>query len=288
VASRRALRTGCARAVSAAVFALLCAPAGAQGLRTLHVVTLSMTADRTEVPLGSDLHLTIHARVREHVSALDELVVPEVGTMHLLGDERRVRRGPAGTDVDETLTLEPIDAGSFTLPGAFLDAIDGRTGKPTRFTANAVRVTVGPAASAAGTGWLRRAALALLGLLVAAMGVTLVLRIAGRGRGAAPVAVASVPFFASASAASPRDVVRDALAAYCTAPSSDTLASLRSAVLAAAGTVPGATTRDAVAATSDEQLRATLRAAEAATFSSEDARSTAKEQFIETARGWLK
>jgi hypothetical protein len=266
---------------------MLCAPASAQGLRTLHVVTLSMTADRTNVRLGGDFHLTIHARVREHVSALDELVVPEVGTMHLLGDERRVRRGPAGTDVDETLTLEPIDAGSFTLPGAFLDAIDGRTGKPTRFTANAVQVTVGPAAPAAGNGWLRRAALALLGLLVAAMGVTLALRIAGRGRGAAPVAVASVPLLASASAA-PRSVVRDALAAYCTAPSSDTLATLRGAVLAAAGTAPGATTRDALAATSDEQLRATLRAAEAATFASEDARSTAKEQFVETARGWLK
>ena len=280
----RAFRTGCA-AASAAVFAMLCGPAGAQDLRMLHVVALTMSADRTEVPLGSDFHLSVHARVREHVTALDELIVPEVGTMHLLGDERRVHRGPAGTDIDETLTLEPVDAGSFTIPGAFLDAIDARTDKPTRFTANAVHVRIGAQAANTGPERVRRAALALLGILVAAAGVALIVRLASRrGRAAPPAGGASVSPAAVAPlvAASPRQAVRAALGTYAAAPSSDTLAALRRAVLAAAGTAPGGTTRDAVSATSDEALRAT----EAALFARDDQHSTAKERFIEAARGW--
>ena len=286
--ARRTLVRGCAHAVAAVGLAIVCGPADAQGLRMLHVVALTMSTDRTEVPLGSDFHLSIHARVREHVSALDELIVPEVGTMHLLGDERRVHRGPAGTDVDETLTLEPVDAGSFTIPGAYLDAVDARTDKPTRFTANTVRVRVGPASAAAATGWVRPAVLALLGILVAGGGLALIVRIAsGRGRSASPPAPAAAPQGAAPPpAASPRDAVRRALAAYSAAPSGATLAALRRAVLAAAGTAPGATTRDAVSATSDEKLRAALRAAEAALFASDDLRASAKDRFLEAARGW--
>ena len=88
-------------------------------------------------------HLAIHVRVRENVAALDELVVPDVGTMQLEGDERHVTSSPAGTDVVETLTLEPTAPGTFTFKRAYLDAIDARTRKPSRFSANPVRVVVG-------------------------------------------------------------------------------------------------------------------------------------------------
>ena len=76
----------------------------AQGLRRLHVDALSMHADRTAVHVHEVFHLAIHTHVRERVSALDEIVVPDVGTMQLEGDERRVTQGANGTDVIETLT----------------------------------------------------------------------------------------------------------------------------------------------------------------------------------------
>ena len=49
-----------------------------------------MHADFTHVKVGQVFHLAIHARVRENVAALDELVIPDVGTMQLEGDERNV------------------------------------------------------------------------------------------------------------------------------------------------------------------------------------------------------
>jgi hypothetical protein len=273
-----------AGAVTAAALTLFGMPVAAQGLRTLHVDDLSMHADRTVLPVGADFHLTIHARVRERVTALDELVVPEVGTMHLLGDERHVRHGPAGTDVDETLTLEPVDAGSFVVPGAYLDAIDARTGKPTRFTANGVRIVVG---TASGGGGIRRIALVLLGLLIAAMGVLLARRtLANRTRRAAlpaePAATIEPP-----QTRPPRELVRDAFAAYRRAPSRSALAQLRGALFVAAGSAPGATVRDAAALTADAGLRAALRDADAATFAPADARRAAEEDLLETVATWL-
>src|SRR6202011_5562540 len=135
-------------ALGFALTALLTVPASAASLRTLHVEALSMRADRSHVAVGEVFHLAIHIRVRENVAALDELVVPDVGTMKLEGDERNVTSSPAGTDVVETLTLEPTVAGAFTLKGAYLDAIDARTHKPSRFSANPVRIVVGAPAPA--------------------------------------------------------------------------------------------------------------------------------------------
>jgi hypothetical protein len=198
-----------------------------------------------------------------------------------------VRHGPAGTDIDETLTLEPVEPGSFLIPGAYLDAIDARTGKPTRFTANGVRIIAG--AVPANAGGMRRIALVLLGLLVAAMGVLLarrtLLRRVGRAVPAQQPAVAVVP--PSTPTRSPRDLVRDALAAYHRAPSRLALAELRGALFVASGSSPGATVRDATARTSDEALRVALRDADAATFAPGDARRAAENELLETVETWL-
>jgi hypothetical protein len=260
--------------------------AGAQGLRTLHVETLTMRADRSAVPLGAELHLTIHARVRERVAALDELIVPEVGTMHLLGDERHVRQGPGGTDVDETLTLEPVDAGTVVIPGAYLDAIDGRTGKPTRFTANGVRITVAPAAGQGGD-TVRRVALVLLGVLVAAIGIVLAARTLQRRAPPARAAVVPRDPLPPVPVASARDAVRGAFAAYRRAPSRASLSGLRAALFAATGARPGSTARDAATATADAHLQVALRETEAATFAAPGARDVAADELIETLEVWL-
>ena len=101
-----------------------------------------MRADAQRIGVGQTFHVAIQVRVRERVAALDELVIPDVGTMHVLGDERRVTASPTGTTVVEVLTLEPVQAGSFTFTPAYLDAVDARTNRPSRFSSNPVRVIV--------------------------------------------------------------------------------------------------------------------------------------------------
>jgi hypothetical protein len=286
VPARDASRAASSLAALALAIVVCGSSAAGQGLRTLHVEALTMRADRTAVPIGADVHLTIHARVRERVAALDELIVPEVGTMHLLGDERRVRQGPGFTDIDEALTLEPVEAGTTLIPGAYLDAVDGRTGKPTRFTANGVRITVA-AAAGQGDGMLRHVAFVLLGLLLATMGIVLAARTLQRRAPQARALAAARDPLPVVPAHSPREAVREAFATYRRAPSRAALGRLRAALFAAAGTPPGSTARDAATATADAQLIVALREAEAAMFAAPGARAVAADELIETLEGWL-
>jgi len=80
--------------------------------------------------------------VRERVTALDELVVPNVGTMQLEGDERQRHRIGGRNRRRRDAHPRTDRAGAYTFNAAYLDAIDARTGKPTRFSAIRVRVVV--------------------------------------------------------------------------------------------------------------------------------------------------
>lgn len=286
-------------ALAAAVSALIAlAPQPALALRTLHVDALGMRADRTQLRVGEVFHLAIHARVREPVTALDELVIPDVGTMQILGDERHVSSSVNGTDIVETLTLEPREAGTFTFSGAYVDAIDARTHKPSRFTANPVRVVVsgGPVVieSPAGTTFVVWHRWDVIRLIVGVMlgGTALVVAAAlavmmARTRRAAPL---PMPIVVPPPAAprTPRDAVAAALRTYRTAPSHDALMGLRGALFTAAGVGTGATLRDALAAGSDATLRPALVAAERAAFGPAHARDAASAELIGATEGWLR
>ena len=276
-----------------ALAVLFAAPAGAASLRTLHVDALSMRADRTHVAVGEVFHLAIHVRVRENVAALDELVVPDVGTMKLEGDERHVSSSPAGTDVVETLTLEPTAAGAFSFKGAYLDAIDARTRKPSRFSANPVRIVVGAAASSTygvfAPIWRFMIGVMLAGstLFVAfALVITAVRLRRRRARAVTEVAV-QVERVAPAPPRTPRDDVADALRAYRSAPANGSLTRLRGALFAAAGLNTGATLRDALVATSDRALRDALVAAERTAFGPAHQRDASSAELVGTTDAWL-
>jgi hypothetical protein len=290
-------------AVLAATLAtVLAAAVPAAALRSLHVDALSMRADRTRLHVGDVFHMAIHARVRERVAALDELVIPDVGGMLLEGDERSVTSAPGSTDVVETLTLEPTRPGTYTFAAAYLDAVDARTGKPSRFSSNTVRVVVegGPASRSGGAdGMLAGAIIAAKWTLVAAIVVLLVpivaiaaFIIAGRRRRSrtapapvpAPSAVAAPP----APPRTPREDVADALRAYRVAPSIGALMPLRAALFAAAGVTSGATLRDALAATSNADLRAALGAAERTAFGPAAARDASSAELIGATEAWLR
>jgi hypothetical protein len=230
-------------------------------------------------------------RVRENVAALDELVVPDVGTMKLEGDERNVTSSPAGTDVVETLTLEPTMAGAFTFKGAYLDAIDARTRKPSRFSANPVRVVVGAPApdlvATFGPIWRLMLGIMLAGsaVLVALAALVTVVRL--RRRRGPPAVTVAAPVAPPPPPRAPRDDVADALRAYRTAPSHVSLTRLRGALFVAAGTSAGATLRDALAATSDGALRAALIAAERTAFGPAHERDGASDELVAATESWL-
>jgi hypothetical protein len=275
----------------AALGLALAAPANAEGLRTLQVDALGMHADRTQLRIGQVFHLAIHVHVRERVTALDELVVPNVGTMQLEGDERHVTGSSAGTDVVETLTLEPTAAGTYTFNAAYLDAVDARTGKPTRFSANPVRVVVeGAGVSYSGPAgfWRDLGEVVIAG---AAAGTVVVVAIAliraRRRRPPAPAPVTPQPVVPPAPPRAPRDEVADALRAYRSAPANESLIRLRGALFAAAGAPPGATLRDALAVTRDGPLRAALAAAERTAFGPAYLRDASSVDLIDAVGAWL-
>ncbi len=266
--------------------------AHAQSLRSLHVDALSMRADKTRVTVGETFHLAIHVRVRERVAALDELEVPDVGTMHLLGDERHVSAGASGTDVVETLTLEPTTPGPFTFPAAYFDAIDATTKKPSRFAANPVRVVVTAQAlyyESPRAVLFRLLALGLVALVVLFGALALVaLVVALQRRKRRPVVAPSAPPVPAAPPRTPRDEVADAVRAYRSAPADGALRRLRVALFSAAGVPPGATLRDALGKTGDGALRPALCAAEHAAFGPAQTRDDASRELLDATEAWLR
>ena len=247
-----------------------------------------MRADRTQIAVGGVFHLAIHVRVREKVAALDELVLPNVGTMKLEGDERNVTASAAGTDVVETLTLEPTVPGAFTITGAYLDAIDARTHKPSRFSANSVRVVAGAPAPEPLSGffWRLLLGMVLVGSAVLAVIAGLVAIVLMERRRKQPVVLAAAPV-APPPPRLPRDDVADALRAYRSAPANGSLTRLRGALFVAAGTNAGATLRDALAATSDRELRDALTAAERTAFGPAHERDAASADLVGATDSWL-
>ncbi len=285
----------------AAAAALACAVAvatsPASALRALHVDKLSMRADRAGVRIGDVFHLAIHVHVREKVQALDELVIPDVGTMQLEGDERHVTASSSGTDVVETLTLEPTQAGAFTFAPAYLDAIDARTGKPSRFSSNPVRVVVtasgAPAVPLAAIGTVVAVVAGTLTTLLCMVAAVFVLFAVARRRRRVAVApgapaAATPPPVPPPAPPTPRDAVRDALRTYRVAPSTAAVMTLRARLFEAAGVPAGATLRDARAATPDPALRAALDAAERTAFGPAYARDASSAELIGATEAWLR
>ena len=291
-------RSGALVFLVAAVLAML-APAAAQpqGYRTLHVDALSMRADRERVRVGEVFHLAIHVHVRENIAALDELIVPDVGTLQLEGNERHVTHAASGTDVVETLTLEAAAGGTYHFAPAYLDAIDGRTRKPSRFSSNPVVVVVDAPAAVPDGGIVAAVEHGLLELLVivfalaAAVVVLVAVVRARRKRAVAPVpqpVVVAAPVQPPPPPRTPRDDVADALRVYRSSPANGSLQQLRARLYVVAGARPGATLRDALAETSDDLLRDSLIAAERTAFGPAHVRDASSAELIDATEAWLR
>jgi BatD DUF11 like domain len=124
------------------IFAPIVAQAAAQQLMRLHVRTLTLAVEPNNVRVGDTLRLHITVKLDENVPQLDNLTLPDLSGFESLGDERRCTSSPRGTQCVEIMTLTPTEPGDRTIGPAELDAIDGRSARPTRFRSNTVNVHV--------------------------------------------------------------------------------------------------------------------------------------------------
>ena len=131
------------RTFASLVLVALCgAVVHAQSLQRLTVTQLVLSSDTSTPKMEQPFHLIITAHVREDVTELDNLDLPILAELELLGDEHTLAATPAGTTYRETITVVAHRSGTITIAPVTLDAIDVRDGKATRYSSNALTLHV--------------------------------------------------------------------------------------------------------------------------------------------------
>jgi hypothetical protein len=128
--------------VFVAVALALPMPVAAQQLPQLRITAFSLRSDAASPSASVPFHLVVSIRVRESVASLDGVVLPMLGPLEILGDEKRITASSSGTQYREILTVVAHAPGVVTIGSAYLDAIDARDGKPKRFLSNSVTVDI--------------------------------------------------------------------------------------------------------------------------------------------------
>ncbi|MGB6987381.1 MAG: hypothetical protein WBD74_15520, partial [Candidatus Aquilonibacter sp.] len=121
-------------------------------MQRLRVTQLTLAADTTMPRIEVPFHLVVTAHVRERISELDNLDLPILAELELLGDEHTLVASQTGSTYRETITVVAHHSGAITIAPVTLDAIDARNGKPTRFSSNSLVLHVaGPSAAIVAT-----------------------------------------------------------------------------------------------------------------------------------------
>jgi hypothetical protein len=163
-------------ALLAAGIALAPAVASAQSLARLRVRSFEMTADRLNVKVGETIHLRITALVGGRISRLNNVTLPNLSGFDLLGDERSCYPDTdGGTRCVEAISVAPQQTGDLTIAPATLDAIDARTGKPSRFATGNLAIKV----EADGDSWLSSWLAALSGVIWPLVRLAAIVALAG-------------------------------------------------------------------------------------------------------------
>lgn len=171
--------------------------APAQALQRLTVGQFTLAADEPAPKLEQPFHLIVTVRVKQKVGALENLDLPILAELELLGDERRITRDATGTTYRENITVVAHHTGAIHIAPATLDAVDARDGKAKRYFSNdlTLEVTGGAlqplreAGSAAGA--MLRAALSIAFWIVCLAAAAFVAVTIFRRRRAVPVAIAA-------------------------------------------------------------------------------------------------
>ena len=272
--ARRVLQTFIGAAL---VWPLLCGIANAQSLQRLTVTQLTLSADTTTPRIEVPFHLVVTAHVRERISELDNLDLPILAELELLGDEHVLVPQSGGTTYRETITVVAHHSGAITIAPVTLDATDARSGKNFRYSSNSLTLHVqGPAAAiaAAGDAWqglrsLLSALLRLLLILAGFAGIVVLAAVLIRRRAPAapppPVVTLAPPV---PVARDPRAVFREALGALQHDRSRTGAMRARHIIRRMVGATDAETLADVLRrpSASDPQLRDLLNALERAGF----------------------
>lgn len=132
-----------ASALAALAAAAVCAaPASAQSLQRLTVSAFTLTADsatpKIEVPFA--LIVTVH--VRERVASLENLDLPVLAELELLGDERHLTSDRSGTTYREVIDVVAHHSGDIHVAPATIDALDPRDNRGKRYFSNDLTIHV--------------------------------------------------------------------------------------------------------------------------------------------------
>jgi hypothetical protein len=283
-------RTAAGVAAGLAFFAAAAFIAPAQSLQRLTVESFDLAADTASPKVDVPFHLILTLRLREHVPQVDNLNLPILAALELLGDERETIGGPRGTQYRETIAVVAHDAGAIAISPATLQAIDARDGKPKEWYSNALTLRV----AAAGSHIVSNGAQVLLATALAAMRVLLwllvwllavgciaivvIVLVRGRKRTAADVLPPPPPVRAIVER-SHREQAEDALTVLRAERTRSAAVAVRSAIWRMVGASDGETLGDVLRRpdASDATTRELLIALERSAFTYDDDLSAAIE-----------
>jgi hypothetical protein len=118
------------------------APAPAQALQRLTVQSFELGTDTPAPRVDVPFHLVVTLRVRERAAQIEDLDLPVLAQLELLGDERETTSGPRGTYYRETIAVVAHDSGLISVAPATLQAIDARDGKAKEWFTNSLTLRV--------------------------------------------------------------------------------------------------------------------------------------------------
>ncbi len=270
--------------------------AGAQALPRLDVTSFTFTSDTRSPAQEQPFHLIIDVHIRGRIDDLEGVVLPQLGTLEILGDEKHTTVRGDATEYRESIAVVAHRGGTIAIPPAYLDAIDARDGKPKRFLSDPLTLQVsGPAGllipdSATDEhrlrGLIRIGGFSIGALLI----VALALLALGLRKAPVPIADAEVvePEPVALSQAAPVDAMVEARRYLTHDPSRESALAARSALWHSIGAGDGETLADVVRrpAAHDPVLRAVLRALERAAFTGDDDRPAAIEDALRALDGY--
>jgi hypothetical protein len=131
--------------IALAVAALTAIPSAlqAQNLQRLTVESFVLSADTVAPQIDVPFHLIVTLRVSERVSEIDNLELPMLAQLELLGDERHTVVGPRGTQYREIITVAAHQYGPMAIAPATLQALDARDARAKQWFTNSLDLDVG-------------------------------------------------------------------------------------------------------------------------------------------------
>ncbi len=253
--------------------------ARSQNLARLTVESFTLSSDTARPQVDVPFHLIVTLHVRERVLEIDNLELPILAELELLGDERQTSAGPHGTLYRETITVAAHRTGTLTIAPATLQAIDARDGKPKQWYTNALRLQVGGVsreilrndehAALAVVGAVLRALLWAAGIACIAAIAVLVFR---RRKPPLPLPVQAAAPQPLQAPRSRRDQLQDALTVLRADPTRAAAVRVRSAIWRMVGATDGETLGDVLhrPEASDARMRSLLIALERGAFTYDD------------------